>query len=50
MKLKKINYNKIKAIIEHSIENNEDNLILGAFGCGAFGNDPQLASKTFKKY
>ena len=48
-KLKKINYNKIKAIIECAVENNVDILILGAFGCGAFANDPQLISKTFKK-
>ena len=47
-KLKKINYNKIKAIIECAVENNVDNLILGAYGCGAFGNSPQLVSKAFK--
>ena len=48
-KLEKINYIKIKAIIECAIENNIDNLILGAFGCGAFANPPQLISKIFKK-
>ena len=47
-KLKKINYNKIKAIIQCAVENNVDILILGAFGCGAFANDPKLVSKTFK--
>jgi len=31
------------------VENNIDNLILGAFGCGAFANDPQMVSKIFKK-
>ena len=48
-KLKIISYNWIKAIIECAVENNVDNLILGAFGCGAFGNVPQLISKIFKK-
>jgi len=48
-KLKTINYNKIKAIIQCAVENNVDNLILGAFGCGVFANPPELVSKTFKK-
>ena len=48
-KLKKINYDKIQAIIECTVENKIDNLILGIFGCGAFGNDPRLVSKVFKK-
>ena len=47
--LKNLNYTKIKAIIECAVENNIDNLILGAFGCGAFANDPQMVSKIFKK-
>ena len=47
-KIKSINYNRIKAIIECAVDNNVDILILGAFGCGAFGNKPQLVSKTFK--
>ena len=48
-KLKEINYNKIKTIIQCAVENNIDNLILGAFGCGAFSNPPKLVSKTFKE-
>ena len=46
--LKKLVYSRLKAIIECGVENNVDNLILGAYGCGAFGNDPQLVSKIFK--
>ena len=47
--LEKIHYNRIKGIIESAIENNVDILILGAYGCGAFGNDPKLVSETFRK-
>ena len=35
-KIKSINYNRIKAIIECELDNNVDILILVAFGCGAF--------------
>ena len=47
-KLKEINYIKLKSIIQCAVENNIDNLILGAFGCGAFANDPKMISKIFK--
>ena len=48
-KLKELNYHKIKAIIECAVENNIDILILGALGCGAFDNPPNLVSAMFKK-
>ena len=47
-KLEEISYNRIKAIIECAVENNIDNLILGAFGCGVFSNPPKLISNAFK--
>ena len=28
---------------------NVDNIILGAFGCGAFSNDPEVISSVFKR-
>ena len=38
-------YNQIKVAIEQS----NTHLILGAFGCGAFNNDPQFIAKTYRK-
>ena len=40
-------YEKISNIINVAIDNEIDILILGAFGCGAFGCNPQIVSKAF---
>jgi uncharacterized protein (TIGR02452 family) len=48
-KLFKLNYYRIKQILGSAIDNNVDNIILGAFGCGAFSNDPEVISSVFKK-
>ena len=44
-----LNYYRIKQILGSAIDNNVDNIILGAFGCGAFSNDPKVISSVFKK-
>jgi len=41
---------KIKRILEIAAENNHKVLILGAWGCGVFNNDPQFVSGVFKNF
>ena len=36
-------------IFEVAIANGVDNLVLGAFGCGAFNNLPEIAAGVFKR-
>ena len=40
---------RIRNILEAAIENEAEVLILGAFGCGAFGNPPQVVAKAFRE-
>lgn len=40
---------RIRNILESAIENEADVLILGAFGCGAFGNPPKVVAKAFRE-
>lgn len=40
---------RIANIFEVAIDNNIQSLILGAFGCGAFHNPPQIVAKAFSK-
>lgn len=40
---------RIKNIFNVALENNIDVLILGAFGCGAFKNPPDVVAKAFKE-
>ena len=40
---------KSKLILDIAAQNNNDVLILGAWGCGAFDNDPNVVASVFKK-
>lgn len=42
-------YSRIKAILEVATKNQIENLILGAWGCGAFCNPPQLVADQFNR-
>jgi uncharacterized protein (TIGR02452 family) len=39
--------NKIRLMLSLAIKNDVKNIILGAFGCGVFNNDPQIMSNLF---
>ncbi|KRL06223.1 TIGR02452 family protein [Liquorilactobacillus oeni] len=40
---------KVKQILRQFKLSGDTILIMGAFGCGSFGNDPQLVARIFKK-
>lgn len=39
--------NRIRAIVDIALQNGHDTLVLGALGCGAFGNDPAEIAEMF---
>lgn len=41
---------RIKYVLDIAKENNVDTLILGAYGCGVFGQDPTEVASIFKEY
>lgn len=41
---------KVKRILEIAAEHNHNTLILGAWGCGVFRNDPTTIATLFKNY
>lgn len=49
MELLKIHRRRGRHIISIAVENNIDVLVLGAFGCGAFRNNPELVAKAYKE-
>lgn len=40
---------RIRAQFDAALQNNQRDLILSAFGCGAFGNDPKTIAKLYKE-
>lgn len=41
--------NRVKEVLLVAADNNHENLVLGAWGCGVFDNDPRTISELFKK-
>ena len=48
--LKTLHRNRIQRIFELAIANKAEALILGAFGCGAFCNPPELVAEVFAEF
>ena len=46
--LYRIHFKRAKQILDVAIKNNIDILVLGAFGCGAFKNNPYVVAKAYK--
>lgn len=46
--LENVLFERIKKILYVASAYNHNTIILGAWGCGAFGNDPEMVAKAFK--
>ena len=49
VELQEVLYNRIKGMLCVAAANHYSKLVLGAWGCGAFGNDPVMVSSLFYK-
>ena len=47
--IKSILIGRCRKIIQLAIQKRVDGLVLGPFGCGSYGNDPNVICKVFKK-
>ena len=41
---------KVRRILDIAMDNNHNNIVLGAWGCGIFHNDPKHIAELFKEY
>ena len=48
-KLRDVFNHRIRNILEVAMVNDTDLLVLGAFGCGAFNNPPELVADVFRE-
>lgn len=46
-KLYDIHVSRARAILKCAVKHNIRNIVLGAFGCGAFRNDPTVVAKAW---